>query len=100
MTSNDAYLFTDGRYFLQAEQQLDRYEHRSLRYVISLKISWLQELDFDEARASRQALYYYLIKSVMNRTFRCTDSTGVFDQGIWLSFVFIQTAQIIEHTAS
>jgi Xaa-Pro aminopeptidase len=24
VTENDAYLFTDGRYFLQAEQQLDR----------------------------------------------------------------------------
>lgn len=25
MTKNKAYLFTDGRYFLQAEQQLDEY---------------------------------------------------------------------------
>lgn len=26
VTQNDAFLFTDGRYFLQAEKQLDKYD--------------------------------------------------------------------------
>ncbi|KAJ3507038.1 hypothetical protein NLJ89_g6529 [Agrocybe chaxingu] len=44
VTLDNAYLFTDGRYFLQAEKQLDR---------LSLDV---QQLDFDEARATRYTL--------------------------------------------
>jgi hypothetical protein len=33
ITHDEAYLFTDGRYFLQAEQQLDRYEGLQLHML-------------------------------------------------------------------
>ena len=56
MTPSGAYLFTDGRYFLQAEKQLDQY----VRYPSSGTVLFNnlvtvinQELDLDETRSSR-----------------------------------------------
>lgn len=55
VTQNDAFLFTDGRYFLQAEKQLDKYDlsasqcSQCSQYIV-------QELDSDEARPSKYLL--------------------------------------------
>lgn len=35
VTDTGAYLFTDGRYFLQASQQLDKYAHSHVFFRIS-----------------------------------------------------------------
>ena len=49
MTLEKAFLFTDGRYFLQAEKQLDGYE---ILQCFTQVYSFVQELDVDEARSA------------------------------------------------
>ena len=54
MTTDRAYLFTDGRYFLQAEKQLDKSVQIVLRSAGLLGLSRVQKLDFDEAGPTRR----------------------------------------------
>jgi hypothetical protein len=68
VTHKDAYLFTDGRYFLQAEKQLDKLA--SIDSLISNSLTSCQELDFDEARPSG-----------------CADVARILEQGEILDFV-------------
>ncbi|KAG9218076.1 hypothetical protein CCMSSC00406_0010090 [Pleurotus cornucopiae] len=51
ITTKGAFLFTDGRYFLQAEQQLDQYVYCTRSLVVT---NSLQELDVDETRPARR----------------------------------------------
>jgi len=51
VTLDKAFLFTDGRYFLQAEKQLDQLAYISFR-LLGMDSILEQELDADEAGAS------------------------------------------------
>ena len=54
VTLDNAYLFTDGRYFLQAEQQLDKCA--TLHDMSTLQsLTFEQKLDIDEAGPPRYA---------------------------------------------
>lgn len=51
ITTKAAFLFTDGRYFLQAEQQLDQCVLSTRSLIVT---NSLQELDVDETRPARR----------------------------------------------
>ena len=85
VTLDKAFLFTDGRYFLQAENQLDELSNTILQLEDSEidNVACDKELDLDETGSSR-----YLIRSsiftgqmLIAKSFRCTNLAGVLVQG-------------------